>query len=150
MSVTRSNAMLYKDEKEYLEGELKSYRKILDMCNKFVQTLADAEVAKYGVSSPHFKEIIYENAGDPYKCNYASLDETEKQALQGLSVWYPRRKWIEERLSILTPMEYKVIKYRYMMSTKATYEWIASVIPCGKNTVIRIIDKAFEKMLKLE
>lgn len=141
--------MLYKDEKEYLEGELRSYRKIVDMCDKYIQALTDAEVARYGVSSPHFKEVIYENAGDPYKCKYVDLDADEKKALHGLSVWDPRRRWIEERLSILTPTEYKIIKYRYMMSTKATYEWIASVIPCCKNTVINTIEKSLDKMLKI-
>lgn len=141
--------MLYKDEKEYLEGELRSYRKIVDMCDKYIQALTDAEIARYGVSSPHFKEVIYENAGDPYKCNYADLDAEVKKALYGLSVWDPRRRWIEERLSCLTLTEYKIIKYRYMMSTKATYEWIASVIPCCKNTVINTIEKALDKMLKI-
>ena len=52
--------MNYKREKEYLENELKNYRYIVDMCYKYEQIIAEAEVAKLGISSPAIKEVIYE------------------------------------------------------------------------------------------
>lgn len=43
--------MNYKDEREYLENELRSYRKIIDMCYRYEQEIEEAQIAKYGISS---------------------------------------------------------------------------------------------------
>ena len=53
------------ERKEYLENELRSYRYIVDQCYRWEQVIVNAEIAIYGVSSPHAKDVIYENAGDP-------------------------------------------------------------------------------------
>lgn len=141
--------MQIKDEREYLENELKSYRKINDMYYKYDQQIENANAAKKGISSPHFKEVICENAGDPYKCMYNELDEEIKIASHNIIAWRERKQWIEERLSILNDTEYRIIKYRYIMSVKATHEWIADIIPCHVNSVKPTIDKILDKMLKV-
>ncbi|WP_373116416.1 sigma factor-like helix-turn-helix DNA-binding protein [Holdemania massiliensis] len=133
------------ERKEYLENELRSYRYIVDQCYRWEQSLADAEVAMAGISSPHAKEVIYENAGNPYECKYNSLYEDIKKAKAQLLMWQPRRQWIENRLGVLTQEEYQAIKYYYML--KQSQDWIASVLKIGRRTVQRRIDKALEKML---
>lgn len=141
--------MNYKDEREYLENELRSYRKIVDMCYEYEQLIEEAEVAKYGLSSPPIKAVVYENAGDPYKNKINALNESIKINKARQKMWQQRREWIEERLSMLDEKEYKAIKYKYITSIKATNEWIASVIPCHRNTVQSILDKSFNKMMKV-
>ena len=99
------------ERKEYLENELRSYRYIVDQCYRWEQVIVNAEIAIYGVSSPHAKDVIYENAGDPYDCRYNSLYEDIKKAKAQLLIWRPRRQWIEDRLEVLSQEEYQVIKY---------------------------------------
>lgn len=140
--------MNYKDEREYLENELRSYRKIVDMCYKYEQLIEEAEVAKYGISSASYKDVICENAGNPYEVRINALNERIKLNKARLQPWQARREWIDERLSTLDEKEYKVIKYKYIVSIKATNAWIASILPCHENTVKNIIDRSFEKMLK--
>lgn len=122
------------------------------MCYKYEQIIEDAEIAKRGDGSARMKEVIYENAGDPHNCKYNSLNEEIKIAQERLKIWLPRKQWIDERLAVLggeSDMEYRVIKYRYMMSTKATYEWIAGVIPCSRNWVKPTIEGLLDKMLEV-
>lgn len=133
------------ERKEYLENELRSYRYIVDQCYRWEQVIVNAEIAIYGVSSPHAKDVIYENVGDPYDCRYNSLYEDIKKAKAQLLIWRPRRQWIEDRLEILGQEEYQVIKYYYML--KQSQDWIADVLKIGRRTVQRRIDKAAEKML---
>lgn len=140
--------MNYKDEREYLENELRSYRKIIDMCYRYEQEIEEAQIAKYGISSASYKDVIYENASDPYKVNINALNESIKLNTVKLQAWQHRKEWIEERLSVLDEKEYKVIKYKYIVSVKATNAWIASVLPCHENTIKHIIDRSLEKMLK--
>ena len=87
------------ERKEYLENELRSYRYIVDQCYHWEQVIVNAEIAIYGVSSPHAKDVIYENVGDPYDCRYNSLYEDIKKAKAQLLIWRPRRQWIEGRVS---------------------------------------------------
>ena len=133
------------ERKEYLENELRSYRYIVDQCYRWEQVIVNAEIAIYGVGSPHAKDVIYENAGDPYDCRYNSLYEDIKKAKAQLLIWRPRRQWIEDRLEVLSQEEYQVIKYYYML--KQSQDWIADVLQIGRRTVQRRIDKAIEKML---
>lgn len=115
-------------KKNYLVNEIMSYRKIVDMCYKYEQIIAESEAAKIGISSASFKEVVYENAGDPYKCQYNELNETIKINSAKLIPWQLRRKWIEERLSLLNDTEFRIIKYKYIVSAKATNAWIARTI----------------------
>ncbi len=135
------------EEREYLENELRSYRYIVDQCYRWEQVIVNAEIAIYGVISPHAKDVIYENAGDPYDCKYTSLYEDIKNAEAQLRLWKPRRIWIESRLGVLTQEEYQAIKYYYML--KQSQDWIADVLQVGRRTVQRRLDKAIEKMLNL-
>lgn len=135
------------ERKGYLENELRSYRYIVDQCYHWEQVIVNAEIAIYGVSSPHAKDVIYENVGDPYDCRYNSLYEDIKKAKAQLLIWRTRRQWIEDRLEILGQEEYQVIKYYYML--KQSQDWIADVLKIGRRTVQRRIDKALEKMLNL-
>lgn len=145
------------EEREYLENELKSYRYIVNQVYKYKQIIADSMVAKYGISSPCVKDIIYENASDPYHCKYNELDENIKEAVHKMLPWDERKDWIEERLSRIdfpNPLnakeksfEYRAITYRYIIKPSATYEQISIWLPCHVNSVKNIIDRAFEKML---
>ena len=45
------------EEREYLENELRSYRYIVDQCYRWEQVIVNAEIAIYGVISPHAKDV---------------------------------------------------------------------------------------------
>lgn len=141
--------MNYKDEREYLENELKNYRYIIDMCYKYEQIIADAEISRLGTSSPSIKPVVYENAGNPYEDKGIELNEIIDEATKNLFIWQERKNWIDMRLRVLDKNEYKAVKYKYMISTKATDEFISNVIHCHRNTVRSILDRAFDKMLKV-
>ncbi|HAH92319.1 MAG TPA: hypothetical protein DCM01_00095 [Dielma fastidiosa] len=141
--------MNYKREKEYLENELKNYRYIVDMCYKYEQIIAEAEVAKLGISSPAIKEVIYENSGDPYENKNIRLNEVIEEANSCLTFWQHRREYIEDSLSKLTDQyEIKIIYYKFIYGGNKTDAQIANSIGCHRNTLINTANRAFKKMLK--
>lgn len=138
-----------KDKIRYLEGELRSYRYIVNKCWECEQKIEEAQVAKLGISSPKTKGVIYENEGNPFHDKKNELNDIIERNERMLMYWEYRRCWIEKRMCALTEVEYKIIKYRYMMSKETTYQQIAKDIPCHKNTVINKINSALDKMLKI-
>lgn len=141
--------MNYKDERKYLENELRSYHYIVNKCYEYENKIAEATVQKFGTSSKNAQLVIYENVTNPYKDKWIELDDIIDKAYDKLFIWKQRREWIEECLSRLSdPFEIKVIHLKYIYGSRKTDIQLAKTIGCHRNTLRNTTNRAFKKMLK--
>lgn len=114
-----------KDKIEQFKRELRSYDfylKSIIICN---QKLEEIGVKLEGVSSPRFKDVIYENARDPYKNNKSELMYQEEEVIKQRNHYLRQVEVMDKKLNTLMTSERELLISLYIR--RKTYEKMADL-----------------------
>ena len=110
-----------KDEIEQFKRDLKSYtyhqKKVLEIEEK----LEELAVKMQGVSSPAFKEVVYENVSDPYKDRKIELMCEEEKLVKERNVHLLEIKRLDDALSLIDEEKRKILIDVYIKRKKIDY-----------------------------
>lgn len=132
-----------KDERKHFIKECKDtdyYRKKIVECDEKLEVL-NAQLE--GVSSPTVKEVIYENARNPYQERKNILLTEEEKIVAEKNSWESRVNYVEEKLKLITnerdlnlitdlyikEMNHEVVAYKYHYASRsALYKHVNKVL----------------------
>lgn len=135
-----------KDKIEQFKRELKSYeyyQKKVQECNEELEVIAHK---LEGVSSPCAKDIIYENAGDPYSdVNKLQLIMEEEELVKERKLYIDRILYVDEKMMLIpNSLEKKAAERIYIK--KEMHQKVAEDLNMDRKTLYRRINSAFAKI----
>lgn len=135
-----------KDKIEQFKRELKSYEyyhKKVQECNEKLEELA---VKIQGVSSPCIKDVIYENAGDPYSsANKLQLIMEEEELVKEMEMYIDRILYVDEKLMLIPNSLEKNAAVRIYVK-KEMHQKVADDLNMDRKTLYRRINAALHKI----
>lgn len=138
-----------KDEIEFFIkecGSIKYYRKKIEECNEKLEEIA---TKLEGLSSPAIKEIIYENARDPYKEKKLYLLEEERLLIQEKEHWMKSIKYIRSIFKCMPDKKDKRIIIE-MYINKSNRDALATKYFYANHTSLRrYANKKIEEAIKM-
>lgn len=135
-----------KDKIEQFKRELKSYefyKKKVQECNEQLEEIA---VKLQGVSSPAIKDVIYENAGNPYSdVNKLQLIMEEEELVKERKLYIDRILYVDEKMMLIpNSLEKKAAERIYIK--KEMHQKVADDLNMDRKTLYRRINSAFSKI----
>ncbi len=138
-----------RDRVEQFKRELKSYdfyKKMVQECNEKLEELA---TQMDGVSSPIVKDVIYENAGDPYRKDSRILELMieEEKMIDERQMYIDRIMSIDEKLlKIPNKAEKKMVEN--VLIKRLNHEKVAADNGyASRSGMYKRIDKVIEQIL---
>lgn len=137
-----------KDKVEQFKRELKSYefyKKKVQECNEQLEEIA---VKLQGVSSPAIKEVIYENAGNPYRKDSRILElmNDEDRLIDERQSYIDRILKIDEKMLLIPDGIDKQAAIRIYMN-REQHQKVANDVGMDRVTLYRRINSIFAKIL---
>lgn len=135
-----------KDKIEQFKRELKSYeyyQKKVQECNEELEVIAHK---LEGVSSPCVKDVIYENAGDPYSdVNKLQLIFEEEELVKERKLYIDRILYVDEKMMLIpNSLEKKAAERIYIK--KEMHQKVADDLNMDRKTLYRRINAALHKI----
>lgn len=135
-----------KDKIEQFKRDCKSvhyYTEMFMQCNEKLEEIANQ---LEGLGSPRAKEIIYENAGDPYKTNILGLMVMEDQVKRERDEYVSKINYVNKKLMQITdPVDKAMIEEVYLRGK--AHEKVAKRYHMDRMTMYRRINKAIKQIL---
>lgn len=135
-----------KDKIEYFKRECRNihyYTEMILQCNEKLEELA---ICLKGVSSPSVKEVIYENAGDPYKSNKIYLLMEEEKLIKERVKYISAINHVNGKLmEIHNPIEMAMIKD--LLLERKSLDKVAETYHMDRTTVWRNVNKILGAIL---
>lgn len=104
-----------KDKIDYFKRECKNNHYYTEMILKCNERLEELAIYIRGVSSPSTKEVIYENAGDPYKNNKIYLMMEEEKIIKERDGYIKAINYVSGKLmEIHDPVDRQMISELYI------------------------------------
>lgn len=107
-----------KDKIEQFKRDLRSYNYYLGMIEECNIQLTAIAVRLQGVSSPSIKDVVLENAGNPYSDNRIGLMIEEGKIIDERNKWLSEVKRIDDLLNKLSSGERNVLNEVYVKRKK--------------------------------
>lgn len=136
-----------KDKVEQFKRELKSYefyKKKVQECNEQLEEIA---VKLHGVSSPAIKDVIYENAGNPYRKDSRILElmNDEDRLIDERQSYIDRILKIDEKMLLIPESIEKQASIRIYMNKEA-HQKVADDVGMDRKTLYRRINSMLSKI----
>lgn len=136
-----------KDKVEQFKRELKSYefyKKKVQECNEQLEEIA---VKLQGVSSPSVKDVIYENAGNPYRKDSRILElmNDEDMLIDERQSYIDRILKIDEKMLLIPESIEKQASIRIYMNKEA-HQKVADDVGMDRKTLYRRINSMLTKI----
>lgn len=135
-----------KDKIEQFKRDLRSYNYYLGMieeCN--VQLMAIA-VKLQGVSSPSIKDVVLENAGNPYSDNRIGLMMEEGKIIDERNKWLSEVKRLDEMIAKIDLKYKKLILDLYV--EKKNHDKVAIENYIGRANMYKVVDKEIKSLFE--
>lgn len=135
-----------KDKIEQFKRDLRSYNYYLGMieeCN--VQLMAIA-VKLQGVSSPRIKDVVLENAGNPYSDNKVGLMMEEGKIIDERNKWLSEVKRLDEMIAKIDLKYKKLILDLYV--EKKNHDKVAIENYIGRANMYKVVDKEIKSLFE--
>lgn len=136
-----------KDKVEQFKRDLKSYefyKKKVQECNEQLEEIA---VKMQGVSSPAIKDVIYENAGNPYRKDSRILElmNDEDRLIDERQSYIDRILKIDEKMLLIPESIEKQASIRIYMNKEA-HQKVADDVGMDRKTLYRRINSMLAKI----
>lgn len=143
----RGDVLTEKDKVEQLKRELKSYefyKKKVQECNEQLEEIA---VKLQGVSSPAIKDVIYENAGNPYRKDSRILElmNDKDRLIDERQSYIDRILYVDEKLMLIPNSLEKNAAVRIYVK-KEMHQKVADDLNMDRKTLYRRINAALHKI----
>lgn len=135
-----------KDKIEYFKRECKNmhyYKEMVLKCNERLEELA---ISLQGVSSPHVKDIVYENVSDPYQNNKLYLMMDEERVIKERQDYIAKINYVNGKLlEIHSQQDQNMIKDLYIIGMR--HENTAEKYGYTRDGMYKRIDKVLGLIL---
>lgn len=135
-----------KDKIGYFKRECKNmhyYKEMVKQCNEKLEELANEIL---GVSSPAAKDVVLENASDPYKSNKLYLIVEEEMTMKERDDYQAKIDYINSKLKeIKNPVGYAMVTE--LLVERTNLNKIAYKYHMDRSTVWRTINRILSKIL---
>lgn len=141
-----------KEDVEQFIREMKSVAYYSSKIRDINLSLEEVSVKLQGVSSPAMKEVIYENAGNPYSNNKLSMMQVEEELIHKRDYWIKEIERIDEVFSLIENQEDFDVKQCMIDIYVCKIKYDDAIIKYSlvKSTIHRNINKSVRKaMLQL-
>ena len=122
-----------KDEIDQFKRDLRSYtyhqKKVVELEEK----LEELATRMQGLSSPAFKEIVYENTSNPYSDNRLQLMDEEEILIKERNVHFREMKRLDDALALLDEDKQQILRDIYVK--RKNIDYVASKNYCSTRKV---------------
>lgn len=135
-----------KDRIEQFKRDLRSYNYYLGMIEECNLQLTGIAVKLQGVSSPSMKDVVLENAGNPYSDNRIGLMMEEGKIIDERNKWLSEIKRIDEMIAKIDD-EYRQMIIELFVDKK-NHEKIANKNFLSRQYMNKLIDNKILEIMK--
>ena len=118
-----------KDEIDQFKRDLRSYtyhqKKVVELEEK----LEELATRMQGLSSPAFKEVVYENTSNPYSDNRLQLMDEEEILIKERNVHFREMKRLDDALALLDEDKQQILRDIYVK--RKNIDYVASKNYCS-------------------
>lgn len=129
----RYSVITIKDEIDQFKRDLRSYtyhqKKVVELEEK----LEELATRMQGLSSPAFKEIVYENTSNPYSDNRLQLMDEEEILIKERNVHFREMKRLDDALALLDEDKQQILRDIYVK--RKNIDYVASKNYCSTRKV---------------
>lgn len=135
-----------KDKIDYFKRECKNNHYYTEMVLKCNERLEELATCLQGVSSPNTRDVIYENAGDPYKTNKIYLLMEEEKIINEREGYIKAINYVSGKLmEIHDPVEMNMV--RDLLVERKSLSKVAKIYHMDRTTVWRNVNRILGKIL---
>lgn len=125
----RYSVITIKDEIDQFKRDLRSYtyhqKKVVELEEK----LEELATRMQGLSSPAFKEVVYENTSNPYSDNRLQLMDEEEILIKERNVHFREMKRLDDALALLDEDKQQILRDIYVK--RKNIDYVASKNYCS-------------------
>lgn len=135
-----------KDKIEQFKRDLRSYNYYLGMIEECNIQLTAIAVKLQGVSSPSIKDVVLENAGNPYSDNRIGLMMEEGKIIDERNKWLSEVKRLDEMIAKIDLKYKKLILDLYV--EKKNHDKVAIENYIGRANMYKVVDKEIKSLFE--
>lgn len=135
-----------KDKIEQFKRDLRSYNYYLGMIEECNIQLTAITVRLQGVSSPSIKDVVLENAGNPYSDNKVGLMMEEGKIIDERNKWLSEVKRLDEMIAKIDDKNKKLIVDLYV--EKKNHDKVAIENYIGRANMYKVVDKEIKSIME--